>query len=196
QTLLKNFISGIILLFERPFRVGDVVDVQGQCGTVSTIGVRSCVVHLWDGKELLIPNSVLLENIVTNWTYSHQIVRFTLSVGVACGSDTQRVAELLAGIAGSHQQVEKTPPPEALLMDLGDSAWKFELRYWLDVMRWNHTEVASDLRHGIAACFAENQIKIAFPQRDVHLDANQPLRVELLPAGPNTHPIASRTKNG
>ena len=83
QTLLKKFISGIILLFERPFRIGDVVDVQGKRGTVSSIGIRACVVHLWDGTEELIPNSALLENIVTNWTYSDRLVRFSIKVGVA-----------------------------------------------------------------------------------------------------------------
>jgi small-conductance mechanosensitive channel len=183
QTLLKNFISGIILLFERPFRIGDMVDVQGQYGTVSTIGIRSCIVHLLDGKELLIPNSVLLENIVTNWTYSNRIVRFTIKVGVAYGSDTRRVTDLLVAVAGQHKLVQKGPPPQALLVEFGDSGMNFELRYWIDVKNCSYNQVASDLRHGIVTAFVKNHIAIAFPQRDVLLDSRRPLQVQVLPTG-------------
>lgn len=180
QTLLKNFISGIILLFERPFRIGDVVDVQGQRGTVSSIGIRSCVVHLWDGPEQLLPNSALLENIVTNWTYSDRIVRFSIEVAVAYGSDTKRVADLLAQVAGDHVLVEKEPEPQVLFMDFGDNALRFELRYWIDVVACSTPQVASDLRHRIASSFAENDLRMAFPQRDLHLDSLRPLQVEIL----------------
>lgn len=191
QTLLKNFISGIILLFERPFRIGDVVDVQGQRGTVRSIGIRSCLVHLWDGTEQLIPNSALLENIVTNWTYSDRLVRFSIKVGVAYGSNAGLVADLLAMVAANHELVQKKPSPQVLLMEFGDNALHFELRYWLDVVQCSCPMVGSDLRRRILTSFAENHISIAFPQRDVHLDSLRPIQVQLLSADSESVPQQS-----
>jgi len=181
QTLLKNFISGIIILFERPFRVGDVLDVGGQRGTVTGIGIRSSVLQLWDNTETIIPNSALLENNLTNWTYSNRTVRFAITLGVAYGSDTRRVTDLLADIASRHGLVQKEPKPQVLFTDFGDSALTFELRYWLDVHQHNNGQVASDVRHMIAVTFAESGIAIAFPQRDVHLDSAKPLLVQMVP---------------
>ncbi len=181
QTLLKNFVSGIIILFERPFRVGDVLDIAGQRGTVASIGIRSSVLQSWDGTETLIPNSTLLENNLTNWTYSTRVVRFSVSVGVAYGSDTRRVVQLLGEIAERHGLVEKAPKPQVLFTNFGDSALEFELRFWVDVVRVNAAQVASDLRQMIAIAFAERAIVIAFPQRDFHLDAARPIQVQVLP---------------
>jgi potassium-dependent mechanosensitive channel len=188
QNLLKNFISGIIILFERPFRVGDVLDVGGNRGTVTSIGVRSSVVQYYDGTETLIPNSALLENNLTNWTYSNHIVRFSLAVGVAYGSDTRRVAQLLADVADRHGLVCTDPKPLVLFADFGASTLNFELRYWVDVMKNNAAQIGSDLRHMIAGGFAENGIVIAFPQQDVHLDASRPLQVEMVQ--PQAQPCA------
>ena len=181
QNLLKNFISGILILFERPFRVGDLVDVGGNRGTVTSIGIRSSVLQLWDGTETLIPNSTLLENNLTNWTYSNHTVRFTLTVGVAYGSDTRRVAQVLADVADRHGLVLKAPAPQVLFVDFGASALNFELRYWVDVVKSNAAQVGSDLRHMIAGACTENSIVMAFPQQDVHLDSSRPLRIELAP---------------
>ena len=181
QTLLKNFVSGLILLFERPFRVGDVLDVGGQRGTVTEIGLRASVLQLWDGTETLIPNSSLLENNVTNWTYSNRKVRFSVTVGVAYGSDTRRVIQLLGEVAERHGVVEKDPKPQVLFTDFGESALTFELRFWVDVIKANAAQVGSDLRQMIAGAFAENGIVIAFPQRDLHLDTARPLAVEIVP---------------
>ncbi len=197
QNLLKNFISGIIILFERPFRVGDVLDVGGRRGTVTGIGIRSSVLLLWDGTETLIPNSELLENNLTNWTYSNRSVRFTVAVGVAYGSDTRRVAQLLAEVAGRHGQVEADPKPQIFFVDFGASTLNFELRCWVDVLKHNAAQIGSDLRHMIAGAFAENGIVIAFPQQDVHLDAARPLPVQVVsptgatpPAEPSARPPA------
>lgn len=182
QTLLKNFVSGLILLFERPFRVGDVLEVAGQKGTITSIGLRASILQLWDGTETLIPNSALLENNVTNWTYSNRRVRFAVSVGVAYGSEPRRVIQLLNEVVGRHGLVEKEPQPQVLFTEFGDSTLNFELRYWVDFSRASPPQVASDLRLMIAGAFAEHGIVIAFPQRDVHLDATVPLRVQVLPA--------------
>jgi potassium-dependent mechanosensitive channel len=194
QTLLKNFVSGLILLFERPFRVGDVLEVGGQRGTVTEIGLRSSVLQLWDGTETLIPNSSLLENNVSNWTYSSRKVRFSIAVGVAYGSDTRRVIQLLGEAAERHGVVEKEPKPQAFFTDFGESALTFELRYWVDVIAGNAAQVGSDLRQMIAGAFAENRIVIAFPQRDLHLDTARPLPVELVPPH-DGHPLRVSGQN-
>jgi small-conductance mechanosensitive channel len=188
QNLLKNFVSGLILLFERPFRVGDVLDVGGQRGKVTEIGLRASVLELWDGTETLIPNSSLLENNVSNWTYSSRKVRFSITLGVAYGSDTRRVIQLLGEIAERHGVVEKEPKPQVFLTDFGESALSFELRYWVDVIKGNAAQVGSDLRQMIAGTFAENGIVIAFPQRDLHLDSARPLAVEIVSARDGREP--------
>ena len=182
QNLLKNFISGIIILFERPFRVGDVLDIGGHRGTVISVGIRSSVLKLFDGTETLIPNSALLENNVSNCTYSDRNVRFSVTVGVAYGSDTRRVAQLLAEAAGRHGLVQKEPVPQIIFQEFGESALSFELRYWVDVLNHNAAQIGSDLRHMIAGTFEESGIVMAFPQRDIHMDSSHPLRVQILPA--------------
>jgi small-conductance mechanosensitive channel len=180
QTILKNFVSGLILLFERPFRVGDVLEVGSNRGTVTEIGLRASVLQLWDGTETLIPNSSLLENNVSNWTYTNRKVRFTVTVGAAYGSDTRRVIQLMSEVAERHGVVEKDPKPQVLFTEFGESALTFELRYWVDVIKANAAQVGSDLRQMIAGAFAENGIVIAFPQRDLHLDTARPLTVEIV----------------
>jgi small-conductance mechanosensitive channel len=191
QTVLKNFVSGLILLFERPFRVGDVLDVGGQRGAITQIGLRASVLQLWDGTETLIPNSSLLENNVSNWTYTSRKVRFSVTVGVAYGSDIRRVIQLLHEVVERHGLVEKEPKPLALFTDFGDSALTFELRFWVDVIGTNSAQVGSDLRQMIAGCFAENGIVISFPQRDIHFESARPVPVEIVPA-PDRRPLAVR----
>jgi small-conductance mechanosensitive channel/pimeloyl-ACP methyl ester carboxylesterase len=180
QTILKNFVSGLILLFERPFRVGDVLDVAGQQGTVTSIGLRASVLRLYNGTETLIPNSSLLENNVTNWTYTDQKVRFSVEVGVAYGSDPRRVIQLMEDVAERHGLVEKEPKPMVLFTLFGDSTLVFELRFWVSLSRANSAQVSSDLRLMIAHTFAEHGISIDYPQRDVHLHSVNPLPVRVV----------------
>ena len=191
QTILKNFISGIIILFERSFRVGDVLDVGDRRGTITNIGIRASLLQLWDGTEVVIPNSVFLENQVINWTYSSPVVRFSVEVGVAYGTDTRRVAQLLEEVGHQHGLVRKEPKPQVLFKEFADSSLTFEFRYWLNVREANAAQVASDLRHMIGIAFAQDGIVIAFPQRDLHLDAARPLAVRIVPpaeAGPRAAP--------
>lgn len=182
QNLLKNFISGIIILLERPFRVGDVLNISGQCGTVISIGIRSSVLRLFDNTETLIPNSALLENNLTNWTYSDRKVRFAVSVGVAYGSDTRQVSRALAEAAAAQRRVQKDPAPQVLLLEFAESALTFEVRYWVDVVHHNAADVGSELRHTIASQFATEGIVMAFPQRDIHVDIRQPVPVQVMPS--------------
>ncbi len=189
QNLLKNFVSGIIILFERPFRVGDVLDIGGSRGTVVGIGIRSSVVRMFDNTETLIPNSALLENNLTNWTYSDRKVRFTLSIGVAYGSDTRRVGQLLAEVAEHHGLVQKDPVPQVFFLEFGDNTLTFELRYWVDVVKHNAAQIGSDLCHMIVGVFAEHNISINSPQHDIRLDTARPLQMQIVrQTPPPQHP--------
>jgi len=170
QTLIKNFISGIILLVERKVRVGDIVEVDGVAGRVMEVNARSSIIRGWDDIETLVPNSVFLENKFTNWTLDDSRMRRTLKVGVAYGSDSQKVIEVLNECADRHGLVLKTPAPFTILEDFADSAVIFSLYFWVNLRGDGAAMViASDLRLMIEKRFRELGISIPFPQRDVHL---------------------------
>ncbi len=180
QTLLKNLISGLMILIERPFHLGDLVEVGNIRGRVTDIGVRSSVVRDPHGIETLIPNSSFLEQNVTNWTYSHKRVRFSVQVGVAYGSELRRVREVLEGVAERHGLVLREPEPFVLLDDFGPDALLCSLNFWLELRpEIDRFVVQSDLRFMIAEAFADAGIIVAFPQRDLHLDASRPLEIHL-----------------
>lgn len=181
QNLLKNLISGLMLLLERPFRPGDLVEVGGIRGRVMDIGMRSSHIRDANGIETLIPNSTFVEENVTNWTLSSQSVRFTVKVGVAYGSPVQEVTQLLLEAADRHGLVQDKPPPQVLFEDFGSDTLQFGLYVWVELkpeVDWR--TVASDLRYIIHKTLAAKDIVIAFPQRDVHLDVNGPLDVRVL----------------
>ncbi|MGH8616358.1 MAG: mechanosensitive ion channel domain-containing protein [Burkholderiales bacterium] len=185
QTLLKNLISGLMLLVERPFRLGDIVEVGAIRGKVTDINVRSSLIRNRDGIETLIPNSTFLEQNVTNWTYSSSRVRYTLNVGIAYGSPTDAVRDLLLATAQRHGLVLPNPEPEVFFDDFGADALLFSLQIWLDIAgSVDSRRVASDLRFMIDKAFAEAGIAIAFPQRDVHLNAAQPIPVRVVSPDP------------
>lgn len=181
QTLFKNLISGLMILFERPFHLGDLVEVGAVRGRVSDVGLRSSVVRDALGIETLIPNSSFLEQNVTNWTYTHASVRFSVQVGVAYGTDCRRVRDLLVEVGKRHGQVLPDPAPFVLFEDFGADALLFSLNFWLELHpNIDRLVVQSDLRFMIEAAFADAGISIAFPQRDVHLDTARPLAVRLV----------------
>jgi small-conductance mechanosensitive channel len=187
QTLLKNFVSGIIVLAERKVRVGDIVDVDGIVGTITEINTRSSVVRGPDDVETLIPNSVLLDNRVSNSTLSNQRVRRSLRVGVAYGTPPAKVMTILTEVAGRHGLVCKEPAPFAVFEDFGESALVFTLYFWLELPgSSNPMIITSDLRLMIEKRFSEAGCGVPFPQRDIHLAASTPLQVQWLdqPAGP------------
>jgi small-conductance mechanosensitive channel len=187
QNLIKNLISGLMILGERPFKLGDWVIVSGASGTVTSIDLRSTTIVDLNGIETLIPNSTFIEQNVTNWTYSNNQVRYAIKLGVAYGSPVRRVMELLREVAERHGHVLKEPAPEVLFEDFGADALQFGLYYWLDTSRSTGRLVASDLRSMIDASFTEHGVVIAFPQRDVHLDAAAPIPVRVVnepPAAP------------
>jgi len=161
QNLLKNVISGVLLLIERPLRVGDLIEVDNVRGRVTTIGLRSSTVRDAKGMITLIPNSSFLERHLTNWTYSSRIGRFSLRVGAPYGSSTQHVMELLAAVTKDHPHVLKTPQPQVLLEEFGSQARIFTLNYWLEIrLDVDPNEVASELRFAIERKFEEAGLKI------------------------------------
>lgn len=179
QTLIKNFISGIIVLFERNIRVGDVLDIGGVIGTVTEINTRSSILRSGDGIETLVPNSMFLESRVTNWTHSNRRLRRSVRVGVDHESPIQMVSEILVECADRHGLVLKDPAPVALFEDFGDNALIFSLNFWIELDgKTNSSVVASDLRYMIGKRFAEVGIAIAAPSRDMKLVTETPLKVE------------------
>ncbi|MEN9454770.1 MAG: hypothetical protein RL210_289 [Pseudomonadota bacterium] len=180
QTLLKNLISGLMMLVERPFKPGDTVEVGGLRGTVVDMNVRAAVLRDINGIETLVPNATFLEQNVTNWTYSSNVVRQGVKVGVAYGSDVRQVAKLLEEDVLRHGQTLKENKPEILLENFGPDALEFGVYYWIDIGAGTvGRQVASDLRFMIEASLRKNGINIAFPQRDLHVDMSGPIKVQL-----------------
>jgi potassium-dependent mechanosensitive channel len=168
QNVVNNFVSGLILLFERPVRVGDTVVLGTEWGTVKKIGLRSTIVVTFDRSELIVPNADLVSERVTNWTLSDPMARLTIPVGVAYGSNVARVLEILREAGNAHPAVLDDPPPQALFMEFGDSALEFELRVWVQELRYR-LEVKSAVLARMDALLRDAGIEIPFPQRDLHL---------------------------
>jgi small-conductance mechanosensitive channel len=168
QGVVNNFISGLILLFERPVRVGDIVELGGNWAEIKKIGLRSTIVKTFEEADVIIPNADLITNQVTNWTLTNRRARLIIPVGVAYGSDISLVMETLMGCAKANSDVAQAPAPQVLYMSFGESSLDFELRVW--VLDADHRlKVRSELHQEIDRTFREAKIEIAFPQRDLHL---------------------------
>lgn len=168
QNVVNNFVSGLVLLLERPVKVGDWVIVGDKEGFVTRIKVRATEIQTFDRASVFIPNSQLISDVVTNWTYADKLGRVIIPVGVAYGSDTAVVRDTLLEIAKSHPSVMAVPIPSAILRGFGDSALNFELRCFLQEIDQT-VAVTSDLCLAIDAAFRARGIEIPFPQRDVHI---------------------------
>jgi potassium-dependent mechanosensitive channel len=179
QEIVANFICGLIILFERPFRVGDVVTIGDQSGRVTRIQIRATTITDWDRRELIVPNKEFITGKLINWSLSDPISRLVIPVGVAYGSDTQQVEKLLLKIARENLMVLSQPEPSALFLGFGDNALNFELRVFVTGMS-HRIPVTHSLHMTIEREFRKAGINIAFPQRDVHLDALGPLEVHLV----------------
>lgn len=179
QNLVNNFISGLILLVERPIRVGDRVEVDGIFGLVTRVGARCTRIKTPRNIEVLVPNSYFLESSMVNWTLTDHKVRMDIPIGVAYGSDLQLVKRLLLGAAEAHGLVLKKPDPHVVFLEHGDSSLNMELRVWVKMIRgMTKDQVPSDLRFMIDLAFRDNHVEIPFPQRD--LNPRGPLEVRLL----------------
>jgi len=180
QTLIKNFISGIIVLAERKIRVGDVLDVDGVIGTVTEVNTRSSIIRGADDVETMIPNSLFLENRVTNRTLTSAKMRRELRVGAAYGSDPRAVMDILTDSAGRHGLVCKEPAPFAIFEDFGDNALVFTLYFWVDLQGGaNAMIITSDIRLMIEKRFTDAGVGIPYPQRDMHLATDKPIEVRI-----------------
>jgi len=171
QNIINNFISGWILIWERPISINDFIETGGVSGTVEEINTRSTKIRRVDGVHLLVPNSKLLEETVTNWTLEDKLFRCTVRVGVAYGSDVDKVRNLLQKAIVAHELILTEPPPQIIFEDFGDSSLVFDAYFWVySVGDKSAREIRSDIRFIINRSFADNGITIAFPQRDIHID--------------------------
>ena len=181
QNVINNFISGWILMMERPIRIGDFIEIEGSTGTVERIGNRSTQILRVDGVHMMIPNSQLLERAVVNWTLVDRRIRTTLRIGVAYGSPVEKVAELIDQATNEEEDVLNEPAPIVIFDDFGDNALMFDVYFWAEVGGERMLrEIRSSIRFRIDELFREHDIVIAFPQRDVHVDSLSPLEVRVI----------------
>ncbi|ABA90223.1 small-conductance mechanosensitive ion channel [Syntrophotalea carbinolica DSM 2380] len=168
QNIVNNFVSGLILLFERPIKIGDMIVLDNEWGTVRKIGLRSTTVETFDQSEVIVPNSNLVSEKVTNWTLSSEQSRIVVPVGVAYGSNLEKVLRILHEAAKAHPKVLDTPPASAIFTAFGDSSLDFELRVWATSVS-ERLIIKNDLLLYIDRRFREEDVEIPFPQRDLHL---------------------------
>lgn len=171
QNIINNFISGWILMWEKPIRIGDFLELGDVMGTVETINTRSTLIRRTDGVHMLIPNSQLLENTVVNWTLIDKLARGQVRVGVAYGSPVKLVSELITQAVKSHEFIRDEPEPVVIFEDFGDNALIFDTFFWVSTVSERGLRfIKSDVRFKIEELFNQNNIVIAYPQRDLHID--------------------------
>ncbi len=172
QNIVNNFVSGLILLFERPIRSGDWIEVGDTRGYVKSINIRSTLLQTFDRAEVIVPNSELISDQVTNWMLHDTVGRLILKIGVAYGSDVEKVRDILMEIITNHPEIMSKShyitPPRVLFLEFGDSSLNFEMRFFLKDIRQRRT-VTSEINFAIDKAFREAGIEIPFPQRDVHI---------------------------
>ena len=178
QEIVANFISGLIILFERPVRVGDVVTIGDTTGVVTNIQIRATTIRNWDKQELLVPNKEFITGRLLNWTLTDQINRITVTVGIEYGSDPELALKLLAEVAAKNPRVLKEPPPLVSFEAFGDNSLTLVLRCYLDTLEYR-ISVMTELHKAIDKAFAAHGIGIAFPQRDIHLSTREPIEIRL-----------------
>ena len=178
QNIFNNLISGFIVIFSRPFKVNDIVEVAGTQGVVEDIGSRSTTIRTWDGLDVVLPNRYFLENTVTNWTGSDIKKREILKVSVSYDADSRKVEKLLLDVAGGHSNVLKNPAPFVIFKNFGDDGLEFEIYYWFELRKGSGAKISSDMRHHISAVFKREGIEIPYPQRVIHMAGGNPANME------------------
>ncbi len=178
QEIVANFISGLIILFERPIRVGDVVTVGDTDGVVTKIRIRATTIRNWDRKELLVPNKEFITQRLLNWSLSDQLTRLVIDVGIDYGGDVERALRLLGEAARENPRVLDEPPPFVTFENFGDNALTLSLKCFVESTEYRLT-IMTELRLAINQKFKAAGIVIAFPQRDVHLDTTRPLDIRI-----------------
>lgn len=168
QNITQNFISGLIILLERPIKIGDFVKVQGVSGKVVQIGARSTLINTRDDVSIIVPNSQFISEQVVNETLSGDKIRYHINVGVAYGTDPRKVEGILMGIAKEHEKVLDSPAPKVFFKDFGASSLDFVLTVWVSDL-WNFEGIKSDIRFMVSDAFKKEDIEIPFMQVDLHL---------------------------
>ena len=184
QEIFANFVSGIILLFERPARVGDTVTIGDVTGTVTRIRIRATTILDWNNKELVVPNKEFVTGNLVNWTLSNASLRLVTSVGVAYGSDTRLTTKLLYEVADKNTSVLEDPPPMVIFNEFGDSTLNFELRVFVGGVA-SYRRIKHELHIAIDDAFREHNIEIAFPQRDLHVRSIDGVSAAMLGSKPS-----------
>jgi small-conductance mechanosensitive channel len=168
QSVVNNFVSGLILLFERPVQVGDTIEVGDLQGEIKHIGIRASTVSTGHGSDIIVPNAQFITEKVTNWTLSDPLRRIDLTVGVNYGASPRQVIEILEGVANENPRILRNPAPCCLFMSYGDSSINFELRAWTDQF-YNWQDIRSELAVAIYDAVYAVGMTFPFPQRDVHI---------------------------
>ena len=172
QSVVSNFVSGLVLLLEQPIRIHDRITVENVEGNVADIHFRSTTIVTNDNIAIIVPNSQFINQTVTNWSHGDPTIRVHVPVGVAYGSDVERVTRILEEVAASTDHVLKIPAPEVRFNEFGDSSLNFELLVWSDDPP-GHLKLRSQLNYAIDAEFRRNQVEIPFPQRVVHIEGGE-----------------------
>lgn len=179
RNIMNNLICGIVIVAEHPIRVGDLIEVNGLVGVVENIGFRATTITSLDNTNILVPNSIILEHNILNWTLSDKVIRSSIELAVSYNSSVEKVKKLLLKVAQDHKNVltyDKDQSPIVFFKDFGDNGLVFELNYWIAVQQPIDTKrVASDLRFEIRKLFQTEDIQIPFPQRDLHIKESVPL---------------------
>ena len=176
QPLVANWVAGLVLLVEQPIRLGDCIAIGNTSGVVARIGGRGTWIRTYDNELIILPNSAFTTKEVTNWSGGDPKIRLSIPIGVAYGTDPQRVRTLLLDIAAQHPDVLKDPAPEVVIAALGESSLNFLLRFWRIIGPEDNYPIKSDLYYSILRVFAEQKIEMPFPQQDVHLrSVNSPI---------------------
>ncbi|KAA3638241.1 MAG: mechanosensitive ion channel protein [Proteobacteria bacterium] len=175
KTIIENFLSGWILMSERPIRIGDIVEMDGLMGRIISIGNRSTLIKRNDGADIVVPNSQVLESRLVNWTLHDPFIRISVRVGVAYGSDVGLVKNQLEQVLQSYEHAQAEPAPVIVFEDFADSALIIDAFFWVSVQAGRELRlIRSDVRFLIDQAFREQGIVIAFPQRDVHVNFTDP----------------------
>ncbi|MCC3303682.1 mechanosensitive ion channel family protein [Sneathiella sp. HT1-7] len=177
QKIASNFISGIILLFEKSVEEGDLIELNdGIVGYVRETGARYTRIETFEGHETMVPNEDFITNRVTNWTFSNSRARAEINIGVAYGTDLDLASTLIVEAAREHPRCMETPAPECFLVDFADSSINFTLYFWIENVTEGRMRPRSDVLFAIWRKFGENNIEIPFPQRDLHLKNSEALK--------------------
>ncbi len=196
QNIVSNFVCGLILLAEQPIALGDRIEVGGVTGRVTEINLRSTTVVTSDNICIIVPNSNLVTSNVVNWSHGDPKVRSRLPVGVAYGTDVEKLRGILVEVAGANSEILKEPAPEVLFVGYGDSSINFELAVWSILMVDRPMRFRSDLYYAIHRKLEEHRIEIPFPQRDLHLRSGtlklQPDSISVVPPPPPQPPSLGR----